>query len=218
MFISIEGPEGSGKTTLASELGRRLSAKGRKVLLTFEPGGTPLGREIRRIVRFGVVVGREDEPPAALDPRAETLLFLAARAQLVSEVLLPRLAQGEVVICDRYADSTLAYQCHGRGLPEAPVREALQFATGGLRPDLTLLLDLDPAIGLQRNRGKAPGVPVDRFEAQDLAFHERVRRGYLALAAAEPERWVVLDGTRPIAEVAELAWQDAWRRLEGGTI
>ncbi len=215
MFISIEGPEGSGKTTLASDLGRRLTAVGRQVHLTFEPGGTPLGREIRRIVRFGVVVGREDEPPAALDPRAETLLFLAARAQLIYEVLLPRLARGEVVICDRYADSTLAYQSYGRELPQAPVREAIQFATGGLWPDLTILLDLDPAIGLQRNRGTAPGVPVDRFEAQDLAFHDRVRRGYLALAAEEPRRWLVLDGTRPVPEVAELAWQEVRRRLEG---
>ncbi len=213
MFISIEGPEGAGKTTLASELARRLTAAGRQVHLTFEPGGTPLGREIRRIVRFGVVVGREDEPPAALDPRAETLLFLAARAQLVSEVLVPRLARGEVVICDRYADSTLAYQSYGRGLPLAPVREALLFATGGLWPDLTILLDLDPAVGLQRNRGTAPDVPVDRFEAQDLSFHERVRRGYLALAAEEPERWLVLDAARPIIEVAELAWQEARRRL-----
>lgn len=218
MFISIEGPEGAGKTTLASELSRRLTAMGRRVHVTFEPGGTSLGKEIRRIVRFGVVIGREDEPPAALDPRAETLLFLAARAQLVADVLLPRLARSEVVICDRYADSTLAYQCHGRGLPLAPVREALRFATGGLWPDLTILLDLDPVMGLQRNRGKAPGVPVDRFEAQDLDFHERVRRGYLALAIEEPRRWLVLDAARPVAEVSELAWQEVRRRLDGEII
>jgi dTMP kinase len=218
VFISIEGPEGAGKTTLASELGLRLSAIGRTVHLTFEPGGTPLGKEVRRIVRFGVVGGREDEAPTMLDPRAETLLFLAARAQLVAEVLRPRLEAGEVVICDRYADSTLAYQCFGRGVPVAPVREALRFATGGLWPDLTFLLDLEPAVGLQRNRGIAPEVPVDRFEAQDLAFHDRVRRGYLELARDEPERWVVLDAAQPFAEIADLAWEKVRQRLHSDTI
>jgi len=213
VFISIEGPEGAGKTTLASELGRRLSAIGQKPYLTYEPGGTALGKEIRRIVRFGIVGGRETDLPVPLDDRAEALLFMAARAQLVAEVLRPRLAAGEAVICDRYADSTLAYQCFGRGLPLEPVRQALGFATGGLWPDLTFLLDLDPAMGLQRNRGKAPDVPVDRFEAQDLAFHGRVRDGYRTLAREEPRRWLVLDAERPIADVAELAWDELRRRL-----
>lgn len=214
MFISIEGPEGAGKTTLSAELGRRLAAAGRTVHLTFEPGGTALGREVRRIVRFGIVGGREAEPTAPLDPRAEALLFLAARAQLVSEVLRPRLLAGEVVVCDRYADSTLAYQCHGRGLSLELVRGALELATEGLWPDVTILLDLDPAVGLTRNQGKVPGVPVDRFEIENLEFHARVRDGYLALARSEPARWVVLDAERPIPDVAERAWEAVRLRLE----
>jgi dTMP kinase len=218
VFITIEGPEGAGKTTLASELGSRLTAFGRRVHLTYEPGGTALGREIRRVVRFGFVGGRDTELSVSLDPRAEALLFLAARAQLVAEVLRPRLAAGEVVVCDRFGDSTLAYQCHGRGLPVEPVRRALAFATAGLRPDLTILLDLDPSIGLRRNRGMAPEVPVDRFEAQDAEFHRRVRSGYLELAREEPERWIVLDAELPIPDVAELAWSEVLRRLGGAPV
>ena len=213
VFISIEGPEGAGKTTLAVELGRRLTDAGSRVWLTFEPGGTALGREVRRIVRFGVG-GRNDEPGPPLEPRAETLLFLAARAQLVNEVLLPRLKAGEVVICDRYADSTLAYQCYGRGLSREAVEPALEFATGGLRPRLTFLLDVDPQVGLARNRGKEPLGPVDRFEAQNQEFHDRVRAGYLELARGEPERWRVLDAGRPAADIADSAWAEVQRVLE----
>jgi dTMP kinase len=214
VFISIEGPEGAGKTTLAVEIGRRLTDLGRRVLLTYEPGGTALGREVRRIVRFGVGGEGEGSPGPPLDPRAEALLFLAARAQLVSEVLLPRLRAGEVVVCDRYADSTLAYQCFGRGLPREAVRPALDLATQSLKPDLTFLLDLEPEVGLRRNRGKEPMGPVDRFEVEDLGFHQRVREGYLTLAREEPDRWVVFGAERPALEIAERAWSEIRRRLE----
>ncbi len=205
MLVSLEGPEGAGKSTLAGRLDAALRQAGHAALLTYEPGGTALGQRIRQIVRFG-------GGAAELDARAEVLLFCAARAQLVAEVIRPHLLAGRVVVCDRYADSTLAYQCFGRGLPLEPVRATLVFATFGVWPDLTILLDLDVAEGLRRKRtGEEAG--VDRFESESAEFHERVRRGYRELAAAEPERWLVIDATRPPAEVAALAWAETRRRL-----
>ncbi len=212
MLVSLEGPEGAGKSTLARRLDAALHLAGYPSLLTYEPGGTALGRGIRQIVRFGG--GPTLGPPAALDARAEALLFCAARAQLVAEVIRPHLLAGGVVVCDRYADSTLAYQCYGRGLPFEPVRATLAFATSGVWPDLTVLLDLDVAEGLRRKRGSELA-GVDRFESEAVEFHQRVRRGYRELAAAEPGRWLVIDATRPAAEVAALAWAEVRRRLEG---
>jgi dTMP kinase len=187
LFISFEGPEGAGKTTQAKILAERFSASGRRVLLTREPGGTELGDRVRELVLA--------DSGLAITARAETLLYCAARAQLVEHALRPALSAGFVVIADRYSDSTLAYQSHGRQLDSMGVHAVVDFATDRLRPDLTLLLDLPVAEGLERKQGQSsPGTAHwNRFEAEDLAFHERVRQGYLSLAASEPARWRILD-------------------------
>lgn len=194
-FITLEGPEGSGKTSHAEALRARLTDAGFEVTLTREPGGTPTGERIRTILLHP---GTADAPAAHPDPRTEALLFNAARAQLVAEVIAPALARGEVVVCARFADSTLAYQGYGAGLPLAELRTLEHFATAGLRPDLTILLDLPPELGLARKSADE----TTRFEAGfDLAFHERVRAGFLALAAAEAGRFAVLDATAPFEAV-----------------
>lgn len=186
VFITIEGPEGAGKTTQAERLRDALSGLGAEVVLTREPGGTALGERIRDVL-LAVAAG------APHHPRADALLFNAARAQLVAEVIEPALGRGDVVISTRFADSTLAYQGYGAGLPIDELRSLEAVATGGLLPDRTILLDLPAEVGLAR---KGDG-ELTRFEtAFDLAFHERVRRGFLALAAAEPGRFVVVDATR----------------------
>ena len=192
-FVSVEGPEGAGKSTVCRWLRDWLEAQGLPTILTFEPGGTELGQRVRELTLHDV----EARP----NPWAEALLMCAARAQLVRAVILPALAAGKTVVCDRYADSTLAYQCYGRGLPIEPVRQVLLFATGGLQPDVTILLDLEPRLGMARKPGGSGR--VDRFESEDEAFHIRVRTGYHELARAQPERWVVIDATRPIAGVLE---------------
>jgi dTMP kinase len=184
-FVTVEGPDGSGKTLQAERLRSRAVAAGMPCLLTREPGGTWAGERIREIL-LGAASTNE-----RLAPRADALLFSAGRAQLVDEVVRPGLARGELVVDARHADSTLAYQGFGRGLPVEELRTIQRFATGGLRPDLTILLDLPAEVGLARKS-------IDernRFEAGfDLDFHRRVRDGYLALAAAEPERFAVVDG------------------------
>jgi dTMP kinase len=192
-FISIEGPEGAGKTTQATLLAAELERRGLDVLLTREPGGTWLGERLREILlaRTGST--------APADPLTDALLFNAARRQLVVDVLEPALDVGRTVICARYADSTLAYQGYGAGVALDQLRALEAVATGGLRPDLTLLLDLPPEIGLAR---KAPD-DVTRFEAEfDLAFHRRVRDGFLALAAASRTRFAVLDASAASETVA----------------
>lgn len=216
MFITLEGPEGAGKSTLVQTLVARLAAAGRHPLATFEPGGTPLGQAVREVVFHGVAAA-SGERATFITPRAEALLFCAARAQLVDTVVRPHLAAGGVVVCDRYADSTIAYQCFGRGLPVEPVRATLAFATDGLRPDLTVLLDLDVREGLRRKRAEDGDEQVDRFESQAVEFHDRVRRGYLALAAEEPDRWLVIDGSLPSDEVATHVWLEVERRLGART-
>jgi dTMP kinase len=192
-FISVEGPDGAGKTTQSEALAQHLRERGLDPLLTREPGGTWLGERIRE-----VLLARTDSTAAA-DPLTDALLFNAARRQLVAEVLRPALALGRAVVCARYADSTLAYQGYGAGVPLERLRVLESVATDGLQPDLTVLLDLPVKAGLAR---KAPG-DVTRFEAEfDLAFHERVRQGFLALAAAASDRFVVIDAARSPKEVA----------------
>jgi dTMP kinase len=192
-FITIEGPEGGGKTTQAAALAARLAAAGEPVHLTREPGGTWLGERIR-----AVLLGRSGAGAPA-DPLAEALLFNAARRQLVEEVIRPALDDGRTIICARFADSTLAYQGYGAGVPLEALRAIAEAATGGLVPDLTVLLDLPVEAGLAR---KAPA-EVTRFEAEfDVEFHRRVRDGFLALARAEPGRFVVVDATASVAAVA----------------
>jgi dTMP kinase len=186
-FITLEGPEGAGKTVIANRLTAALTARGMAVRLTREPGGTRLGEELRRIL-----LARDG---AALSPRADALLFNAARAQLVAEVIAPSLDAGEVVLCARFTDSTLAYQGYGAGVPIPVLRALAEVATGGLEPDLTVLLDVAPEQGLRR---KAEAERT-RFEASfDVEFHRRVRAGFLALAAGEPERFAVIDSSRHI--------------------
>lgn len=192
-FITLEGPEGAGKTTQTSALAGHLAGRGLDVHVTREPGGTWLGERLR-----DVLLARTD-PVAPTDPITDALLFNAARRQLVTEVIQPALESGRTIVCARFADSTLAYQGYGAGVPLETLRTLEATATDGLRPDLTIVLDLPVEIGLER---KAPG-DVTRFEAEfDLAFHRRVREGFLALAAAEPDRFAVVDAGRASAEVA----------------
>ena len=203
-FITLEGPEGAGKTVQAECLAAAFVDLGHRVRLTREPGGTALGERIRSIVLDGDGAGAGAGAP--IDARADALLFNAARAQLVAEVIAPALAAGEVVVCARFADSTLAYQGYGAGRPIAELRALASIATGGLSPDLTILLDLDPEAGIARKAAESR----NRFEsAFDLDFHRRVRAGFLELARAEPSRWRVIDAARDVdavfADVLEAA-------------
>jgi dTMP kinase len=187
-LITFEGIEGAGKSTQVELLRQALEKAGHRVVTTREPGGTPVGEQVRSMLL---------DPASTLDARTEALLFAAARAQLVEQVIRPALERGEVVLCDRYLDSSLAYQGVGRGLGLESVAAINAFATRGLLPDLVVLLRLDPAEGLARRRGS-----LDRIESQDLEFHRRVARGFLDLAAADPERFVVVDAAAPPDRVA----------------
>lgn len=196
LFITFEGPEGGGKSTQARLLAAWLEETGHSVLLTREPGGTRIGDQIRRII--------VDQRNQELTSEAEILLFNASRAQLVREVIRPALESGTIVICDRYADSTMAYQGYGRRLDLERLRTIVTFATGDLTPDLTLLLDIPPAVGLARRRAAAAsGAEWNRLDAETLSFHERVRQGYLALVAAEPQRWAIIPATGAPETIAE---------------
>ncbi len=192
-FIVLEGGEGAGKSSVQRALGERLTGRGAGVVLTREPGGTALGERVRDILLA------PERPAGAL---AELLLFEAARAQLVAEVIRPALERGATVLCDRFVASSVAYQAFGRGLPRELVDRANAIATGGLAPDLTLLLDLPVEAGLAR-RQSAGG--ANHFDRSDIGFHERVRAGFLALAAADPARWHIIDASRPLDRVAESA-------------
>jgi dTMP kinase len=187
-LIAFEGVEGSGKSTQLELLRQALEGRDREVVVTREPGGTPAGERVRALLL---------DPEVELGPRAEALLFAAARAELVAEVIRPALERGAHVLCDRYLDSSLAYQGAARGLGRGPVEEVNRFATGGLLPDVVVLLDLDPAAGLGRRAGA-----LDRIEAQDLGFHRRVRQAFCDLAAADPGRFVVVAAAAPVGEVA----------------
>jgi dTMP kinase len=190
--VTLEGPEGSGKTTQAARLAEVARSAGLEVVLTREPGGTPLGEAVRAVLLHP----REG---TTIDARADALLFNAARAELVSEVIVPALERGALVVCARFADSTVAYQGHGRGLDVSELRAVERFATGGVRPDLTIVLDLPVEAGLARKGADE----TTRFETLDLAFHERVRRGFLTLAAAEPDRVAVIDARQPTDAVTD---------------
>jgi dTMP kinase len=203
LFITLEGPEGSGKTRQLAELVDFLRQQGYPVLGTREPGGTSIGDQVRAVL--------SDLNNTAMRPRTEILLFQASRAQLVEEVILPYLQSGGVVVCDRYADTTLAYQGYGHGVNLEQLRDIIHFATGGLQPDLTLLLDLDVREGLHR---KTRGGEWNRLDAYDLAFHERVRQGYLKLAGIEPQRWVIINAKQPPETVQEAIRQVVVNRLQ----
>lgn len=207
-FITIEGPDGAGKTTQAESLADHLRGRGHAVLVTREPGGTWLGERVRELLlaRTGSTV--------STDPVTDAILFNAARRQLVTEVIRPALTAGRTVICARYADSTLAYQGYGAGVPLDRLRTLQALATDGLQPHLTILLDLPVEAGLKR---KAPG-DVTRFEAEfDLPFHRRVRDGFLALARETPDRFAVIDAARRSEEVATAVNTAADRLVQSGT-
>lgn len=217
LFISFEGGEGTGKSTQATLLGQRLAAEGYLVVPVHEPGGTDLGGYLRTYLKSNT---------HPLTPAAELFLFVAARAELVRRVIQPQLAAGAIVIADRYADSTTAYQGYGRRVPMRHVEQANALATAGVWPDLTLLLDADPEDALLRARtqgaladtrppeerevtagARASEGDQQRFESAGLAFHRRVRDGYHALATKEPQRWSVIDATQPKDRVAQLVWE-----------
>jgi dTMP kinase len=204
MFITFEGGEGSGKSYQAKVLYRRLQKMDIPAVLTHEPGGTPFGGRLGHWLKWS--------QQGEISPLVELMMFNASRTQLVTSVINPALVRGEVVICDRYADSTTAYQGYGRGLDLATVQKINEIASGGLKPGLTLLLDAPPEVGLARKRDRKP----DRFEQEKLVFHNEVRRGYLALAEAEPGRWMVLDGTLPRTRLSQLIWQRVARLLGAG--
>ena len=191
-FITFEGPDGSGKTAQLDILADEFIKEGYPILRTREPGGTPIGDQIRATLL--------DLKNTAMIDRAEALLYQAARAQLVDEIIKPHLAQGGIVISDRYADSTLAYQGYGHKNTVASLEDIINYATGGLIPDLTILLDLAPEVGLQR-RLDAGG--FNRLDSYDIDFHHRVRKGYLELVQADPLRWVVIEADRPFTEVQD---------------
>lgn len=191
MFLTLEGPDGAGKTTLAKKLAAMFEEAGQKCLLTREPGDSSIGPTVRSLVLEGV----------NLDRSAELFLFLADRACHVAEVVAPALSRGEVVVCDRYTDSTLVYQGAARGFEQSDLLAMNELATGGLMPDKTLLLDIDPRISLGRQTSK------DRLDAESVDFHDSVRAGFLELAKLEPHRFVVLDATLSEGALAAAAWE-----------
>jgi len=195
LFITFEGGEGCGKSVQARALYKRLSQLAIPAFLTHEPGDTPIGEKIARWLKWS--------EGTDISPLTELLLFNASRSQLVTRAIQPNLKDGKAVICDRYADSTTAYQSYGRGLDLEMVRAVNNAATQGLKPDLTILLDISAEEGLARKRGKKQ----DRFESEKLAFHQRVREGYLKLAADDPQRWLVIDATQPKKKVENIIWQ-----------
>ena len=196
-FVTFEGGEGCGKTTQLGLAATWLSEQGVPFLATAEPGGTPLGRKIREILL--------NRGPWSIGAEAELLLFAAARAQHVRETIQPALAEGKLVLCDRFADATLAYQGFGRGLDIGFIRELNDFSACSLTPDRTILLDVPVATGLTRAKKRTAGVrpeaAEDRFEQEEMAFHGRIREGYLTLAAKEPERFAIIDGGASVRDV-----------------
>lgn len=205
LFVTFEGGEGSGKSTQLARLAARLCARGSEPVVTREPGGTPLAEGIRELLL---------DPARRPGAMSEALLMEAARADLVANLVRPALAAGRVVLCDRYDDSTLAYQGAGRGLDSGLLATLNRAATGGLEPDLTLLYDVPPEVGLAR-RESAAG-ETNRLDREPADFHQRVRRRFLELAAAGPSRWVVLDATATPDELERLGWAALEPRLAAG--
>lgn len=204
LFITFEGPDGSGKTTQIKLLAENLTAQGHAVLSLREPGGTAIGDQIREIVH----ALRNKE----MSPRAECLLYAAARAQLIDQVLKPYLDQGGIVVCDRYADSTMAYQAYGRGLNRSAVRQIISFATLDLKPDVTFYIDIDVAEGIARR--KKSGDDYNRMDDQALEFHRRVRAGYLEMIEAEPARWVKINGIQAVEQIQLQIRSEVAKRLK----
>ncbi|MCQ2380458.1 MAG: dTMP kinase [Victivallaceae bacterium] len=200
LFITFEGPEGAGKSTQVAILQKRMAAAGMDVQLTREPGGTPLAERLRDIIK--AFAG-----PEKMHDETELLLMEAARSQHVGELIRPALEAGKTVICDRFTDSTLAYQGAARGLDSHRIAMLNEFATGGIAPDITILMDIAPERGFLRTSSRRETIgDTDRFEEAGLAFHRRVRNGFLSIAAAEPDRVKVVDADRPAETIAEDVW------------
>lgn len=219
LFITFEGGEGSGKTTQLKLLVNRIRTSGKEVIETRDPGGTAIGKEIRTLLLHSPLDTCGDRPGSVpIAAATELLLYEASRAQLVRELIAPALARGTVVICDRFTDSTLAYQGFGRGIDFNMIQRLSRFSTDGLVPDLTLLLDLDPGIGLTRcRRGASADASTglstepscwDRIEAEPLDFHQRIRGGYLALAREDPDRIAVIDASLGVSEIETVVWNE----------
>lgn len=210
IFITFEGGEGAGKSTQIRSLTARLQASGRTVLETREPGGTPLCESIRNLLQH-------DSDGEHMAPETELLLFTASRAQLTRERIVPALAAGEIVLCDRFMDSTTVYQGVARAIDAESVASINRFAVGQAQPDLTILIDLPPEIGLARAHQRSGG-KLDRIEKEAIEFFEAVRRGYLALATAEPQRFLVLDGTQTTEALEAQIWAAVEPRLTAQSI
>ncbi|MDD5312611.1 MAG: dTMP kinase [Dehalococcoidia bacterium] len=204
LFITFEGGEGCGKSTQAKILYRKMQEADIPCILTQEPGGTPLGNEVRDLLKT--------KRPLNIYPKTELLLFAACRAQIVTEVIQPSLDSGKTVICDRFADSTTVYQGFGRGLDLNLIQNINDLATHGLKPDLTILLDMRPQISLQRKSNRMN----DRFDTEDILFHQKVREGYLELAKQDPARWLTIDGKQPVDTISLLIWQKVNGLLQPG--
>ena len=201
LFVTFEGGEGCGKSLQSRILVRRLNQMAVPSILIHEPGGTPLGEKVRYLLKQACEI--------PISPLTELMLFNASRSQLIQEIIRPNLDAGTNVICDRFSDSTIAYQSYGRGLDLDIVREINQIASQGLKPDLTFLLDVPPEIGLSRKKTGAN----DRFEQEALLFHRKVREGFLKMATEEPQRWVIIDSTLNKNHIADLIWERTKSRL-----
>jgi len=204
-FITFEGSEGSGKTTQMGAISDKFTDAGYEILLTREPGGTRLGEEIRHILKHAA-------SGVNISPEAELLLFAASRAQLVRESIQPALAKGKMVLCDRFMDSTTVYQGLGRQIQEGPVQMINTFAVGDVIPDLTIVIDIPAELGFERIQHRVTDLP-DRMEEENIDFYEKVRQGYLVLAKALPERFVVVDGTQSQDEVTTEIWKQIRKRV-----
>jgi dTMP kinase len=202
LFITFEGGEGSGKSLQTRALYRKLNRLAIPAVLIHEPGSTALGEKLTRLLKWA--------RGTSISPMTELMLFNASRAQLLDEVVRPALKAGKIVICDRYTDSTIAYQGYGRHIDIETIRKVNSQATGTLKPDLTVLLDISPEAGFARKTGQEP----DRFEKEDRAFHRRVRAGYLKLAEEEPRRWLVIDASLAKEKIKQMIWQKVSSLIE----
>jgi dTMP kinase len=202
LFITFEGGEGSGKSLQTRALYRQLNRLAIPAILIHEPGSTVLGEKLTRLLKWA--------RSTSISPMTELMLFNASRAQLLDEVVRPALQTGKIVICDRYTDSTIAYQGYGRRVDIETIRKVNSLATGTLKPDLTVLLDISPEAGFARKTGQEP----DRFEKEDRVFHRRVRAGYLKLAEEEPRRWLVIDAALPKEKIKQMIWQKVSSLIE----
>lgn len=206
LFITFEGGEGCGKSTQIAALKARLEAVGKAVVQTREPGGTALGESVRSLLQH-------DDAGQGMSPEAELLLFAASRAQHVRELVAPAIAQGKIVLCDRFLDSTTVYQGVARAIDSKKVKMINQFAIGDTMPDLTILIDLPPEIGLARVHARSDG-QLDRMEKEAIEFFQAVRKGYLDLAKSEPKRFLVLDGSQSVEELETQIWQRVGETLK----